>query len=333
MKKDGKLLYLITIIIALFGSVMIYSASSIWAGYKFNDAFHYAKLQLIFLAVSIILMTIVSKIDYNLYKKHANLILFACIILLILVLIPGIGKVRNGSRSWFAIGPIGMQPSEFAKVGLIIFLAKYLAKNQKNINDIKNSIFPILGVIFLFFCLIMLEPDFGSAMVIVLTLMVIIFASGVKISFFASLGILGLIGITGLIIIAPYRLKRIISFLNPWSDPLGSGYQIIQSLYAIGPGGLFGLGFGNSIQKQFYLPEPQTDFIFSIISEEFGFMGVLMVTYAFAFMYYKIIKISLKQTDLFAKYLSFGLGTQIMLQALLNLCVVVGLIPVTGETF
>ena len=332
MKKDGKWLFIITIAIAIFGSIMIYSASSIWAEYKFGDSFHYAKLQAIFLLVSIIAMIIVSKIDYNLYKKYANLILFGCMFLLILVLIPGVGMVRNGSRSWFAIGPIGMQPSEFAKIGLIIFLAKYLAKNQKELNDIKKSILPILGVIFIFFGLIMLEPDFGSAMVIVLTLMVIIFASGVKLSFFAFLGSLGLVGIAGLIIIAPYRLKRIVSFLNPWSDPLGSGYQIIQSLYAIGPGGLFGLGFGNSIQKQFYLPEPQTDFIFSIISEEFGFMGVLLVTFAFAFLYSKILKISLKQIDLFAKYLSFGLGTQIILQALLNLCVVVGLIPVTGVT-
>ena len=122
------------------------------------------------------------------------------------------------------------------------------------------------------------------------------------------------------------------SFINPWSDPLGSGYQIIQSLYAIGPGGLFGLGFGNSIQKQFYLPEPQTDFIFSIISEEFGFLGVLIVTAIFGFIFYLIVKIALKQSDLFAKYLCFGLGMQILLQALLNLCVVVGLIPVTGVT-
>lgn len=332
MKKDGKILFAIVVIIALFGCVMIYSASSIWAEYKFNDAFHFAKLQFIFLIISITMMFIVSKIDYNFYHKKANLILLSCLILLILVLIPGVGMVRNGSRSWFAIGPIGLQPSEFAKVGLIIFLAKYLAKNQKDLNNIKKGVLPIIGVILVFFALIMLEPDFGSGMVIVLTLMVIIFTSGVKLSFFTSLGILGLLGITGLIIIAPYRLKRIVSFLNPWSDPLGSGYQIIQSLYAIGPGGLFGLGFGNSIQKQFYLPEPQTDFIFSIISEEFGFVGVLLITFAFGFMYVSILKIALKQTNLFAKYLAFGLGTQIMLQALLNLCVVVGLIPVTGVT-
>ena len=332
MKKDGKYLLITIFFITLFGLVMIYSASSIWAEYKFQDPFHFAKLQLIFLLVSFIMVFIVSKIDYNLYKKYANLILLICFILLVLVLIPGIGKVRNGSRSWFAIGGIGLQPSEFAKVGLIIFLSKYLSSNQKSLNNIKKSIFPILGVIFIFFGLIMLEPDFGSSMVIVLTLMLIIFSAGVKLSFFAYLGLIGLIGITGLIIIAPYRLKRIVSFLNPWSDPLGSGYQIIQSLYAIGPGGLFGLGLGNSIQKQFYLPEPHTDFIFSIISEEFGFLGVLIVSFSFFFLFYNVLKISIRQTNLFAKYLSFGLGIQIVLQAILNLCVVVGLIPVTGVT-
>ena len=332
MKKDGKFLFLIVLIVSLFGIIMIYSASSIWANYKFNDAFHYAKLQFIFFVISIVIMLIISKIDYKFYQKHTNFILLVCFILLVLVLIPGIGKVRNGSRSWFKIGPIGLQPSEFAKVGLIIFLAKYLSKNQKTLDDIKRGLLPAFLVIFAFFILIVLEPDFGSAMVIILTLMIIIFASGVKLSFFVSLGIIGLLGITGLIIIAPYRIKRIISFLNPWSDPLGSGYQIIQSLYAIGPGGLFGLGFGNSIQKQFYLPEPQTDFIFSIISEEFGFLGVLIVTSFFATIFFLIVKISLKKTDLFAKYLSFGLGMQIIIQAILNLCVVVGLIPVTGVT-
>ena len=143
---------------------------------------------------------------------------------------------------------------------------------------------------------------------------------------------MGLLAITGLIVIAPYRLKRIISFLNPWSDPLGSGYQIIQSLYAIGPAGLLGLGFGKSIQKQFYLPEPQTDFIFAIICEEFGIVGAIIVTCLFICLFYIILNISLKQNNLFAKYLSFGLGMQILLQATLNLCVVTSLIPVTGIT-
>ena len=170
-----------------------------------------------------------------------------------------------------------------------------------------KGVFPLLGVIGLFFLLIMLEPDFGTAMVICLTLICIIFISGVKLSFFLKIGCAGLLGIVGLIVAAPYRIARILSFLNPWSDPLGSGYQIIQSLYAIGPGGLLGQGFLKSRQKNFYLPEPQTDFIFSIISEEFGFLGVLIVCSLFAIIFYKCLKISLECNDLFGKYLSFGL--------------------------
>ena len=332
MKKLNILLLIIVTIMALYGIIMIYSASSVWAQYKFNDAFHFAKYQFIFFIISFLCMLIVKKIDYNLYKKHSNKILLLSLILLILVLIPGIGTLRNGSRSWFKIGPFGLQPSEIAKVSLIIFLSKYLEKNQNNLSNIKKSILPVLGIIFLFFGLIMLEPDFGTGMVIVLSLMLILFISGVKLKFFASLGVLGILGIAGLIIIAPYRLKRIISFLNPWSDPLGSGYQIIQSLYAIGPASLLGLGFGKSIQKQFYLPEPQTDFIFAIICEEFGIVGAISVIVLFISLFYIILKISLKQNNLFAKYLSFGLGMQIILQGALNLCVVTSLIPVTGVT-
>jgi cell division protein FtsW len=277
-------------------------------------------------------MYFLSKIDHHIFYKKANIILFGCFILLILVLIPGIGTVRNGSRSWFGIGSFGIQPSEFAKIGLIIYVSKYLANNNKNMRNIKSGVLPIIFVILIFFALIMLEPDFGTAMVIVLTLIVLIFTSGVKLSFFFKIGLVGLMGIVALIIIAPYRMARIVSFLNPWTDPLGSGFQIIQSLYAIGPGGLLGQGFLKSRQKHFYLPEPQTDFIFSIISEEFGFLGVLIVTSFFFLIFFRTLKISLQQSDLFSKYLSFGLGFGIIIQASLNLMVVVGIIPVTGVT-
>lgn len=333
MKKNFDYLLLASvIIIILFGIIMIYSASSIWAEFKFNDAYKFVKAQSLFFLIGLILMFILSKIDYNIYFKKANIILFGCLILLILVLIPGIGTIRNGSRSWFGVGGFGIQPSEFAKIGLIIYVAKYLTNNKKNMKNIKNGVLPILSVILVFFILIMLEPDFGTAMVIVLTLVVLIFTSGVKLSFFVKIGIVGLLGIVGLIIIAPYRMARIVSFLNPWTDPLGSGFQIIQSLYAIGPGGLLGQGFLNSRQKHFYLPEPQTDFIFSIISEEFGFLGVLIVTSIFFFIFYRSLKISLNTNNLFGKYLAFGLSFGIIIQGLLNLMVVVGVIPVTGVT-
>lgn len=330
-KMDCKLFFTV-LFIASFGLIMIYSASCIWAEYKFHDPFKFVKAQGIFFVAGIFIMLFLSKFDYRKYYEKANLLLFICFLLLLLVLIPGIGTVRNGSRSWFGIGGFGIQPSEFAKIGLIIYVSKYLSNNQKNMKDIKKGVLPILSVIMVFFALIMLEPDFGTAMVIVLTLVVLIFISGVKISFFIKIGMIGLIGIVALIIIAPYRMARIVSFLNPWTDPLGSGFQIIQSLYAIGPGGLLGQGFMKSRQKHFYLPEPQTDFIFSIISEEFGFLGVLIVTCVFLFLFYRVLTISFKQSDLFAKYLAFGLSFGIIIQGLLNLMVVVGIIPVTGVT-
>ena len=330
--KIDKILLFSTIVLILFGVLMVYSSSNVWALYKYNDAYKYVKSQFIFFLFGLFLINIILKVDPLLYEKYANKILLLCFILLILVLIPGIGKVRNGSRSWFGIGSLGIQPSEFSKIGLIIYTSKYLAHNNQNIKNIKKGLLPLFLVICLFFLLIMLEPDFGTAMVIILTLIGLIYISGPKLGFFIKIGIIGLGGIVILIAIAPYRLQRIISYLNPWSDPLGSGFQIIQSLYAIGPGGLFGLGFGNSIQKHFYLPEPQTDFIFSIIAEEFGFLGVIFVLSLFFIIFYRSIKIALNENNLFKKYLVFGLSFGIILQVILNILVVTGTIPTTGIT-
>lgn len=327
-----KMLLIGVISISLFGLMMIYSSSYIWAEYKYNDSYKYLKNQGLFLIMGFFLLYFVSKIDYKLYLKKANLILLICVILLLLVLVPGIGTIRNGSRSWFGIGSFGIQPSEFAKLGLIIFTSKYLALNVKASFNIKKGVIPILIILMIIFGLIMLQPDFGTGTIIVISIIGLLFVSGVKMNFFVKLGVLGLIGIAGLIIIAPYRVNRIMSFLNPWNDPLGSGFQIIQSLYAIGPGGLLGLGLGNSIQKHFYLPEPQTDFIFSIISEELGFLGCVIVVGLFLIIIINGLKISKESDDLFAKYLSFGIIFQMGFQAILNLMVVVGLIPVTGRT-
>ncbi len=332
MKKYSRLLIISIIIITLFGALMIYSASSVWAEYKFNDQYKYLKSQLIFLVLGYLIMILISKFPYQNYKKLSNIIFLVTTSLLVLVLIPGIGTVRNGSRSWFGLGGFGIQPSEFTKLSLIIFTAKYLENKERDLKSIKKGVLPILGVLLLVFALIMLEPDFGTGVVIVMTIVVLLFVSGVNLNFFVKIGILGLIGVVVLIIIAPYRTQRIISFLNPWSDPLGSGFQIIQSLYAIGPGGLLGLGLGNSIQKHFYLPEPQTDFIFSIISEEFGFLGILIVAVLFLTIITTGFKIATKCEDKFGKYLAFGITFSLAFQAMLNLMVVVGLIPVTGVT-
>ena len=324
IKKERLLITLGVIVITLFGLFMIYSSSRIWADYKYHDEFKYFKNQLIFFIIGLVLMINISKIDYHIYYKNSSKIVLICLICLVLVLIPGIGSVRNGSRSWFRIGSFGIQPSEFTKLALIIFTSKYLTKYKKML--------PILLLLGLVFGLIMLQPDFGTGMVLVMSIFGILFIGGMSMSFIYKISFLGVLGIISLIIIAPYRLARILSFLNPWSDPLGSGFQIIQSLYAIGPGGLFGQGIGNSIQKYFYLPEPQTDFIFAIISEELGFLGVLIVVSLLGLIIYNGFKIAYKTNDLFGKYLAFGISFSIAFQAILNLMVVVGLIPVTGVT-
>ncbi len=311
---------------------MIYSASSIWAEYKYNDSLKFLKLQFFFLLIGIIFLNIFSKIDYKKYLENSNKILLISFILLILVLIPGIGQIRNGSRSWFGFGGLGVQPSEFMKLSLIIFTSKYLSKNPKEVKNIKKGVFPILFITLLAFFLIMLQPDLGTGVIILISIVGLLFVSGVNMSFFIKIGILGLLGLSGLIIAAPYRIKRIVSFINPWSDPLGSGFQSIQSLYAIGPGGLLGMGLFNSIQKHFYLPEPQTDFIFSIISEELGILGILIVSILFITIFYRCIKIALNTNDLFGKYLVFGITFQLAFQTILNLSVVVGLVPITGVT-
>lgn len=334
MKKErfDLILFISVIILIVFGLIMIYSASSIWAEYKFHDAFKYVKQQGLFIVIGIFLMIAISKINYIKYYEKSNPILGICIILLILVLIPGIGTIRNGSQSWFGIGSFGIQPSEFSKLGLIIFTSRYLSLNNKYLKDIKKGVIPIMLVLFFIFGLIMLQPDFGTGMIIVVSILAMLFIAGVPLKFFITLGVLGAGGIVFLILIAPYRMDRITSFLDPWKDPLGTGFQIIQSLYAIGPGGLLGQGFLKSRQKQFYLPEPQTDFIFSIISEEFGILGIVIVATLFIIILYRGIKIALNCKDEFAKYLAFGMIFQILIQAVMNLMVVVGLIPVTGVT-
>ena len=330
--KMYKSLLFIVLCLSCFGLLMIYSSSYVWAEYKFQDSFHYLKYQGVFLLIGIFLMILISKIDYHVYYKYANVILFVSFLLLILVLIPGIGSVRNGSRSWFGIGSFGIQPSEAAKISLIIFTSKYLSLSGDYIKSYLKGVFPILFVTILFFGLIMLQPDLGTGTILLLSIVALLFIAGVDFKFFIGGGILGLVGIIILILIVPYRMVRIISFLNPWKDPLGTGFQIIQSLYAIGPSGLLGMGYLNSIQKHFYLPEPQTDFIFSIILEEFGVVGALFVLSCFVLLFYFGIRIANQAHDSFGKYVCFGIVFQIIFQAVMNLMVVVGLIPVTGVT-
>lgn len=323
---------IVTFTLLAVGLIMVYSASAVWADYKFNDSFFFAKRQMLFAGVGIIAMFFIMNIDYWTWRTWAKVILIICFVLLILVLIPGIGNVRNGSRSWIGVGAFSVQPSEFMKIAMIAFLAKFLSENQKAITSFKKGLFPSLGLVFLAFGLIMLQPDLGTGTVMVGTSVVIIFIAGARISHFVGLGLLGVAGFVGLIISAPYRMKRITSFLDPWQDPLDSGFQMIQSLYAIGPGGLFGLGLGQSRQKFFYLPEPQTDFIFAILAEELGFIGGSLILLLFSLLLWRGIRIALGAPDLFGTFLATGIIAMIAIQVMINIGVVTGLMPVTGIT-
>ena len=325
-------LLLVTLALLFIGIIMVYSASAAWADYRFNDAFYFAKRQFFFALIGVFAMIFVLNIDYWVWRKWSHVILIVCFLLLIIVLIPGIGLVRGGARSWLGVGAFSIQPSEFMKMAMIIFLAKYLSTYQKKITSFTKGVLPSLLLVFLAFGLIMLQPDLGTGVVMVGTCVVMIFVAGARISHFTGLAFIGILGLVGLIVSAPYRIKRITSFLDPWSDPLGSGFQIIQSLFAIGPGGLFGLGLGESRQKYFYLPEPQTDFIFAILSEELGFIGGALVILLFSLLLWRGIKVALSAPDLFGTFLAVGIVSMIAIQVMINIGVVTGLMPVTGIT-
>src|SRR5690625_1722216 len=316
----------------IMGLVMVYSSSHIWAEYKYADQLFFIKRQLIFASLGIICMLFIMNIPYHFWKKYSKFILLICFILLIIVKIPGIGIVRGGAQSWIGVGAFSIQPSEFMKLGLIIFLSVYLSLHQKYITSFIKGFFPALILVVSSFGLIMLQPDLGTGIVLVGTCMIMIFVSGARLFHFFGLALTGLVGFILLILSAPYRISRITAFLNPWEDPLGDGFQIIQSLYAIGPGGLMGVGFGESLQKYFYLPEPQTDFIFAILGEEFGFIGATFVLGIFILLLWRGINIALAAPDQFGRFTAFGIISMLTIQVMINVSVVIGLIPVTGIT-
>lgn len=310
---------------------MVYSASNVVALYEYNDSLYYFKRQLFFWLIGILLMGLIIKSDIYKIRKFVSGIFFVCLALLILVLIPGIGIVRGGARSWIGVGSFSLQPSEFMKLGLVLLLAKYLGDNYQDMEKFFNFLL-VLILVAVVFLIIMLQPDFGTGLVILLSCVSLLFASGAPFKYFVLLGIVGALGMAFLIISAPYRIERITAFINPWEDPLGSGFQGIQSLFAITPGGLLGHGFNQSMQKHFFLPEPQNDFIFAIIVEEFGLIGGAIVLFMYFIIIYRGIKISLSVDDNFLRFLSLGIVISLFIQVFINVGVVVGLLPVTGIT-
>lgn len=330
--KPDFVLLIVTFLLLIVGMVMVYSSSAIWAQYKFDDSFYFLKRQLLFAFFGVVFMIVLMNIPYQFWKTKAKFLLFLCFFLLVIVLIPGVGLVRGGARSWLGIGAFSIQPSEFMKLSMIVFLARYLSIHQQTLVSFKKGLLPPLFIVLLAFSMIMLQPDLGTGAVMVITCMVMLYSAGAKVSHFIGLISIGILGLIGLILSAPYRMKRITSFLDPWEDPLGSGFQIIQSLYAIGPGGLLGLGLGQSRQKFHYLPEPQTDFIFAIIAEEMGFIGGGFVLLLFVLMFIRGVRIAILSNDSFGTFLAIGIVSMLAIQVVINIGVVIGLFPVTGIT-
>jgi cell division protein FtsW len=332
VRKNPDLLIIVSTLLLLgIGIVMIYSASAVLAQ-KYGDPFYFAKRQLLWAFAGLVMMYLMMNVDYRKLKPYAKPGLLLCILFLIAVIIPGIGQVRNGSRAWLGIGTLGIQPSEFAKLGMILFFAYWLEKHQARMKEFRRGLLPPLLIVALLVGLIMLEPDLGQSAVLMGTAVLILFAAGARFTHLAGLASLGIPVFAVLVAVAPYRLMRIFAFLDPWAYERTEGYQIIQSLFAIGPGGLLGLGLGRSRQKFLYLPEPQTDFIFAILSEELGFIGATTVILLFLILIWRGVRTAVTAPDTFGSLLAVGITGMIAVQVIINIGVVTGSMPATGIT-
>ena len=330
MKTDfDSVVFYTTMILVFFGIIMVFSASYIQSSFKHNDPYYFLKRNLIFATLGFAGMMVLSNIDYRFWKKYATHICILSSIFLILVLTP-LGIEANGAKRWLGVGGATFQPSDIAKFASVVITAKLIEKRYDKIKSLTKGILPLLIMPMIFFILIMLEPNMSTAGTVILVLFVMLFVAGMNLKFVGGMILAGVGMFIALVIAEPYRMKRVLSFLDPFQDPLGSGYQVIQSLYALGSGGLFGLGLGKSKQKYFYIPEPQNDFIFAIIGEELGLIGCILVIMLFIILVYRCVRIALKCEDIFGCMLVIGIGALIGIQAALNIAVATSSMPNTG---
>lgn len=331
---DTRLL-LAVVALASIGLVMVASASISYAAHTYDDAFFFFKRHLIYLGLGLVFGFAVFQLPVRVWYRYSNLIVAGSLLLLLLVLIPGIGREVNGSRRWISLGILNLQVAEVAKLAAIIYIAAYLQRHQFAIKAVWHTFLRPLMFIIAMVALLLAQPDFGSAVVILGTVMGLFFLGGVRLWVFggllgAAVGSLALLAVS-----SPYRMKRLVSFLDPWSDQFNSGYQLVQSLIAFGRGEWFGVGLGNSVQKLFYLPEAHTDFVFAIFAEEMGLFGVVLVIGLLVFLVLRIFaiaRLAVHRQDWFAAYAVFGIGILFAGQAFINIGVTSGLLPTKGLT-
>lgn len=323
----------ITVIILLsIGIIMVFSASapSAYTYTKSHDIYFYLKGQLRYALIGLAIMMVVMNVDYKKLGKWSPIFLVISIVLLVLVAIPGIGHEENGSRRWIYIGPINFQPSEIAKLSIILFFAHSLSKRKDQLQSFFKGLLPYLAVIGIFALTLLLEPHFSGTVVIMAVAVVMLFSAGAKIKHFVLLALPVIAGLSAVALFSDYRRARLLSFLDPWQDLHGNGWQIVQSLYAIGSGGLFGRGLGKSLQKFLYIPEPQNDFILAVLAEELGFIGVLTVLLLFLIFIWRGIKVAINAPDVFGSLIAIGITSLIAIQVIINVAVVTSSMPVTG---
>lgn len=322
---------LCAIVVLLFiGIVMVYSSSSYYALYQdkvFNSEFYFTK-EIVWTVVGIIGMVVTMSIDYHIYKKWTPWLVIITIGLLVLVLF--LGADINGARRWIRLGGLSLQPSELAKYVVVLYLALLIDKRRGKIKEFKGGTLYYLAIAAVFAGLIILEKNLSITAIIMMVAFIMILVGGAKLSHLFSLIPIGLSAGLGLILMESYRLQRLTSFLDPWADPSGDSYQLIQSLYALGSGGLFGVGLGNSRQKALFMPEPHNDFIFAIIGEELGLIGCIAIISIFIFIVIKGTSIAVKARDNYGYLLAIGIISVIAIQAIINIAVVTGSMPVTG---
>ena len=327
--QSDKWLFLATLALVCVGVVMVYSASAVVALERYQQPYFFVTRQVMWAVLGLTLLSMIMRVDYRTYRNEqvmwAGLVVVA--VLLVAVLF---SRPIKGSRRWFGLGGFGIQPSELAKVAAIFFTAFVLDRRMHRINDVKYALAPIALVVGGLAGLILVEPDFGTAAALTVVVATMVMAAGLSYRYIVGLALVGLPAAYIVLMSADYRRRRWLAFLNPWDDPLGDGYHIIQSLIAVGSGGVFGRGLMGGIQKLFYLPEPQTDFIFAVISEELGLIGATLVVVCFGVIGWRGLRAATTAPDRFGALLALGITTMVVAQAFVNLSVVLGLMPTKG---
>jgi len=324
-------LLLATFLLLGIGLIMVGSAGVAYGDVRFDDGYFFFKRQLIGVSLGLFLLFLFQHIPYTFWRRFAIPIFFGGIVLLVLVLIPGVGTTASGASRWIALGPVSFQPSEVVKLGLIIYFAAFFSgKGERRHTDFLEGAAPFTVLLGLISFLLLKQPDAGTLGIMFLISFSIFFASGAKLSHLAVLVGAGMLGLAGLIAAAPYRMKRLLVFLDPGHDPSGAGYQMKQALIALGSGGAVGLGLGHGRQKFLYLPEPMTDSIFAVIGEELGFVGCMAVIGIFVFFAFRGLRIAKDASDDYGRLLAVGIVSWIVFQAFVNIFAISGLIPLTG---